>query len=145
MKKALVFFCMCIAWQICFAEQIYLKCSGVERVLIGENIYAPNSQSDIKTFELVVDTKKPELYGFPTRIAPGCFDKSFVQDQVDETKSSCTISDIQVSCKCDNKMAESSLMLSRRTGLFEITSTYKKSNTTMGGKFSCTKSSAKIF
>jgi hypothetical protein len=93
----------------------------------------------------VVEAKKPELYGFPTMIAPGCFEKDFVKDQVEDTKSSCSINDIQVICKCDNRMAESNLILSRRTGQFEITSTYKKTNMTMGGKFSCVKSNSKIF
>ena len=131
--------------QLSFAETTFLKCSGVQQVLIGENIYAPKNQSDAIDFEIGVDTKTPQLFGFPTRISPGCFEKKWVENQVEETKFECSISAIEVSCSCDNLMSSSRLRLSRRTGLFEITSTYKKSSSTHAGKFTCVKSNAKIF
>ena len=145
MHKIILSFFLVFTSQLSFADSVFLKCSGVQLVLIGENIYAPKSQSDAIDFEIGVDTKTPQLFGFPTRIAPGCFEKKWVENQVEETKFQCSISSIEVSCSCDNLMSTSHLRLSRRTGSLEITSTYKKSNSTHAGKFSCVKSNAKIF
>ena len=145
MKKILIFFSVILGCQPALAEPTFLKCTGNQKVLIGENIYAPKSQSDVMDFELGVDTKAPELFGYPTRIAPGCFEKDVVKNQIDDTKSSCSVNNLEVSCRCENDMALSTIKASRRTGLLEVISTFKKSNMTMGGKFSCVKSNAKVF
>jgi hypothetical protein len=140
-----MFFVMALSWQVALANPTFLKCTGTQKVLIGENIYAPNNQSEVIEFELGVDIKVVGLFGFPTRIAPGCFEKESVTNQTEETKINCIVDDIRVSCTCSNDMAQSTLKISRRAGLFEIMSTYKKSNHTQSGKFSCIKSNAKVF
>ena len=66
MIKVIIFWVMALSWQVALANPTFLKCTGTQKVLVGENIYAPNNQSEVMEFELGIDTKLPDLFGFPT-------------------------------------------------------------------------------
>jgi hypothetical protein len=121
----------------CYAQEISFNCSGVNKIIKGENIYAPNSQSEVKNFDLGANTKNADLFGFPVYVNVACSESS--------SKKNCSIDSMSIQCSCESDIAQSRMSLSRNTGVFKVIHTYKKSGGIQEGEYSCKKIEKKVF
>jgi hypothetical protein len=92
------------------AEITTFTCKGKNYHVAGENIYAPSKSSSENNFDLVVDSKKPDLYGYPVFITM-CFEP---------ISQSCSIGEVALVCKCQSSHVESSITLSRNSGKLTV-------------------------
>ena len=136
MNKLLTALLLLTSLNVC-AQEVYFNCSGVNKIIKGENIYAPNSQSEVKNFDLGANTKNADLYGFPVYVNIACSESS--------SKQRCSIDSIAIQCSCESDIAQSRMSLSRNTGVFKVIHTYKKSGAIQEGEYSCKKIEKKVF
>lgn len=119
------------------AEITTFTCKGKNYHVAGENIYAPAKSSSENIFDLVVDSKKQDLYGYPVYITM-CFEP---------ISQSCVMGELALSCKCQSNHVNSSITLSRNSGKLSVIQTFYKQQpeTIMQGEYMCTKVLKKLF
>lgn len=112
------------------AEQVRLVCAGTE----GGVGYADDSRE----FELVVDTKSGELYGFPVTAARGCGNDPSIEKKVKKDEGVYKLS-------CIKGGEFSMLSLTRQTGILEITTKVSGLENLIFGKYKCKKAGKAAF
>jgi hypothetical protein len=119
------------------AELTAFTCKGKNYHVSGENIYAPANSSTETIFDLVVDTKNPNIYGYPNYIVMAC---------LEPTSGSCKINSISLTCECQG-LGKASINLSRNSGKLSVVQTFSKKQpeTIMQGDYMCSKVTKKLF
>lgn len=125
---ALLFFAIS---NIAMAENIHLLCSGTLSVS-GDDGISPQE------FELDIDTKSGELYGFPLKIAAGCGNTPDVKQEIKKGST-------KFGLLCTSDMGFSSLVLSRQTGQLETTTIFSSSKKIFSGQYKCKKVGKPLF
>lgn len=120
----------CLVALPALAEQVKLVCAGTE----GGVGYA----DDHREFELVVNTKSGELYGFPVTVARGCSNDPGVEKKVKKEEGLYKLS-------CIKGGEFSMLSLTRQTGILEITTKVSGLENLIFGKYKCKKAGKSAF
>ena len=136
MNKLLASIVMLISFSA-YGQEVAFNCSGTNRILSGENIYAPKAQSDVRNFDIAVNTKEKFIYGYPVYVNLACSEES--------SKMKCSMDSMAVQCSCESDIATSRMTLSRNTGAFKVVETYKKSGMVQEGTYACNKMTKKVF
>lgn len=118
------------------AEDSAFICKGSKAVLLGDNIFAPNKDSGERVFDLMVNTKKPDIYGVPGFVVSVC---------IDRTKGKCSIDQIGIKCECESEDGKATVSLSRNTGKLVVIENLSKSTALWEGNYMCSKVTKKLF
>jgi hypothetical protein len=119
------------------AEITTFTCKGKNYHVAGENIYAPANSSSESIFDLVVDSKNPNIYGYPNYIVMAC---------LEPTSGTCSINSIALSCECQG-IGRATIILSRNSGKLSVLQTFSKRQpeTILQGDYMCSKVTKKLF
>lgn len=123
------------------AETSSFVCTGKNYFVRGENIYAPANSSSENTFDLVVNSKNPDIYGYPKYVVMAC---------INSTSDNCSISPTALICKCQSNTGRATIDLSRNSGKLSVIQTFPQSKTlsvetVMLGEYMCSKVTKKLF
>lgn len=111
-------------------------CKGTKSVLMGENIYAPNKDSGKIDFDLIVNTKNTDLYGYPAHVVTAC---------IQEKKRKCTTNSLGINCECESDYGKGTVTLSRNSGKLTVIENFSKSPIIMEGIYVCERVTKKLF
>lgn len=137
MKFIKVLLIMAFSTGLAKAEISSFVCKGKNYFVSGENIYAPANSSSESTFDLVVDSKNPNIYGYPNYIVMAC---------LEQTRGSCSISATAMTCECQG-LGKATISLSRNSGKLSVLQTFTKRQpeTILQGEYMCSKVTKKLF
>jgi hypothetical protein len=119
------------------AEVSTFMCKGKNYFVSGKNLYAPANSSSESTFDLIVDSKSPNIYGYPNYIVMAC---------LEPTSGSCSINSISLTCECQG-LGKATLNLSRNSGKLSVIQTFSKQQpeTITQGEYMCSRVTKKLF
>jgi hypothetical protein len=137
MKFLNILILMVLSTGLAKAEISSFVCKGKNHFVSGENMYAPANSSSENTFDLVVDSKNPNIYGYPNYIVMAC---------IQQTSGSCSISTTAMTCECQG-IGKASISLSRNSGKLVVLQIFSKKHpeTILQGDYMCSKVSKKLF
>lgn len=136
MKFIYILIILALSTGVAKAEINTFICKGKNYFVSGENMYAPSNSSSETTFDLVVDSKKNDIYGYPNYVVLACFEA---------TTYKCSMNAIALNCECQSNLGKASINLSRNSGKFSVIQTFLKTNSVQAGEYICTKVAKKLF
>ena len=127
MSKKIIIFLLTTFVNPIYAQStnnVNLNCVGINKIAGLE-------------MDIEVNPLSGTILGFPVAHAPGC--------ALDDTHMESEISNIAVQMKCSNKIADSTLQLSRSTGNMTIITSWKHKKTFDIDEYRCRKIGKKLF
>lgn len=128
---------MALSTGLAKAEVSSFICKGKNYFVSGDNMYSPANSSSENSFDLVVDSKNPNLYGYPNYIVTAC---------LQQTSGNCSISATALTCECQG-IGKATISLSRNSGKLSVLQIFSKKQpeSIYQGEYMCSKVTKKLF